>query len=275
MGDILSIMAIHPTAIIDTQAEIDPSAEIGPFVVVEGPVKIGPQTKVYPNAYLSGWTEIGARVEIHPNAVVGHIPQDFHFGGERSYCRIGDGTIIRESASIHRGTQPESWTIIGRDCFILGFAHIGHNCVLDDGVKIYNCAALSGHVEVGRCAIISGYSLIHQFVRIGEYAMIGGGSRITMDVPPYFSAVRESECYGYNVIGLRRSGEFASEEIAEVKAAYRLLYRGGKPFQKAVEELADTVQTRTGRTLLDFLRGPSRRGFVGRSSQQPDESAEK
>jgi len=256
-------MAIHPSAIVSKEAEIDSSADIGPFAVIDGHVKVGPGCRIYPNAYVSGWTELGPKVEIHPNAVVGHVPQDFHFSGERSYCRIGEGTIIREGASIHRGTQPESWTIVGPQCFILASAHVGHNCVLGDSVKVYNCTALSGHVEVGDFAIVSGYSLIHQFVRIGEYCMVGGGSRIGMDVPPFMSAVYESQCYGYNAIGLRRSGKFTAEEILDVKGAYRTLYRSGKPFGQAVEELAGAVKTRTGKRILEFLKSPSKRGFVG------------
>ncbi len=264
-------MAIHPTAVIDKKAEIDPTAEIGPFAVIEGPVKMGPGCRVYPNAYISGWTEIGAKVEIHPNAVVGHLPQDFHFSGERSYCRIGDGTIIREGASIHRGTQPESWTIVGKNCFILASGHVGHNCEVGDGVKIYNCTALSGHVEVGRNAIISGYSLVHQFVRIGEFVMVGGGTRLGKDVPPYFSALGESECYGYNAIGLRRSGEFSPEEIAEVKTAYRTLYRSGKTFGVALEEMAGAMKTKTGRRIVEFIKAPNKRGIIGGSSERGEE----
>lgn len=259
-------MAIHPTAVISSEAQIDPTAEIGPFAVVDGAVRIGPRTRVFPNAYLAGWTEIGADCEIHPNAVVGHVPQDFHFGGERSYCRIGDGTIIREGASVHRGTQPESWTIVGPRCFLLASSHVGHNCVLGEGVKVYNCAALSGHVEVGDFAIVSGYSLTHQFVRIGAYCMIGGGARLTMDVPPYMSAVGETEVYGYNSIGLRRSGAFSSDEVLDVKTSYRTLYRSGLPFRQAVDQLAGLVRTRTGRHILEFVRAESRRGIAGGAS---------
>jgi UDP-N-acetylglucosamine acyltransferase len=256
-------MPIHSTAIVDKRAEIDPEADIGPFVVIDGAVKVGTGTRVYPNAYLSGWTEIGANCQIHPGAVVGHVPQDFHFGGERSFCKIGDGTIIREFASIHRGTQPESWTTIGRECFILGYSHIGHNCVLGDRVKLYNCAALAGHVEVGDDAIISGYALVHQFVRIGSFVMVGGGSRLGKDVPPGFMAVGESRCVGYNSIGLRRSGKFSAEERAEVKTAYRTLYRSGLTFTKAVETLAEQLHTTAGRAILDFIRAPSKRGIIG------------
>jgi len=256
-------MAIHSTAIVDKQAQIADSAEIGPFVVIEGLVKVGEHVKVYPNAYLSGWTEIGDRCEIHPGAVIGHLPQDFHFSGERSYCKIGAGTIIREFASVHRGTQPESWTIVGENCFILGYAHIGHNCELGNEVKVYNCAALSGHVTVGENAIISGYSLIHQFTRLGEYVMIGGGTRLGKDIPPYMKGLYESTCVGYNALGLSRSEAFSREEIREVREAYRVLFHSGLPFRKAVAQFREQAKTRTGRRILDFIDADSRLGIIG------------
>jgi len=265
-------VAIHPTAVVDKRAEIDPSAEIGPYAIIEGPVRIGANSVIYPNTYISGWVEIGCGCQIHPGCVIGHLPQDYHFTGCRSYCRIGDGTIVREFASIHRGTQPESATVVGKNCFIMGYSHIGHNCVVGDEVKLANMAALSGHVEVGRGAFISGYSVIHQFVRIGEYAMIGGLSRIGMDVPPFFTCVRESECIGVNVVGLRRAG-FSAEEIAELRRAYRILYRSGKTFRAAVEEVAGLVQTPAGRRLVEFLQSPSRRGFCGPPEHRRDLAA--
>ncbi len=256
-------MAIHPTAMIDKQADVPASAEIGPNVVIEGAVKLGEQVKVYANAYLSGWTEIGDRCVIHPGAVVGHVPQDFHFTGERSYCRVGAGTIVREFASIHRGTQPESWTIVGENCFILGYAHIGHNCELANGVKVYNCTGLSGHVIIGENAIVSGYVLVHQFARIGEYVMVGGGARVTKDVPPYMKVLHESQCVGYNALGLRRSGQFTAEEVSDARQAYRTLFRSGLPFRKAVDAFSREAQSRTGRRILDFVNSPSKLGFIG------------
>ncbi len=256
-------MAIHQTAVVDKQAEIAETAEIGPHVVVEGPVKIGDHVKIYANAYISGWTEICERCVIPPGAVVGHVPQDFHYGGERSYCKIGAGTIIREFASVHRGTQPESWTILGEDCFILGYAHIGHNCELGNGVKLYNCCALSGHVIVGDNAIISGYSLVHQFARIGEYVMVGGGARLTKDIPPYMKVIGDSACVGYNAMGLRRSEKFTTKEIAETKEAYRILFRSGLPLTKAIDQFREQVKTRTGRRVLEFIDGDSRLGIAG------------
>lgn len=256
-------MAIHPTAVVDKQAQVAASAEIGPFAVIEGPVKIGEDVKVYPSAYISGWTEIGDRCQIHPNAVVGHLPQDFHFEGGRSYCRIGAGTIIRECASIHRGTQAESATIVGENCFILGYSHIGHNCELGNNVKLYNCATLSGHVTVGDNTIISGQVLVHQFCRIGEYVMVGGGARVTKDVPHYMKCLFEAVCVGYNAIGLKRSGEFSPAEVNDVRLAYKTLYRSGLTFRKAVDAFEAQAQTRTGRHIIKFLRSESKLGFAG------------
>lgn len=267
-------MPIHPSAIVDPKAEIAASADIGPFVVIEGHVKIGENVKVYPNAYLSGWTEIGDDCQIHPGAVVGHLPQDFHFGGERTYCKIGAGTIIREFASIHRGTQPESWTIVGEKCFILGYAHIGHNCELGREVKVYNCTGLSGHVIVEDYAIISGYSLIHQFVRIGKMVMIAGGTRLAKDLPPFMMAAHESECVGYNSVGLRRCERYSKEEIDEVRKAYRILFHAGTSFRKAVDQFEAVATTKTGKEILEFIRAESKRGILGGRRHGQEEQEE-
>jgi len=256
-------MAIHPRAIVDPQAHVPPSAEIGPNAVIEGPVRLGEHVRVYPGAYISGWTEIGDRCEIHPGAIIGHLPQDFHYKGERSYCRVGAGTIVREFASIHRGTQPESWTIVGENCFFLGYSHVGHNCELAGGVKLYNNSLLAGHVIVGEHAIISGNCAVHQFARIGEYVMVGGSTRVTKDVPPFMKVVYESQVTGANTIGLKRSGRFTAEEIHEVREAYRTLYRSDLLFRDAVSALAAQVRTRTGRRIVDFIRSESRLGIAG------------
>lgn len=253
-------MAIHPTAIIDSAAEIDPTGEVGAYTIVEGPVKIGAGAKIYHHVYLTGWTEIGPRCEVHPFSIIGHLPQDTHFEGQRSYCRIGAGTIIREYASIHRGTQPESATVVGEDCFLLAHTHLGHNCVLGDRVTMINRAMLGGHTEVGRGAVLSADVSTHQFVRVGEYAMIGSGATLVMDALPFMTARLRNACSGPNLVGLRRNG-FSKLEIAEIKLAYKLIYRSGLPVSKAMNELESTLQTDAGRRLLAFMRAPSKRGL--------------
>lgn len=262
-------MSIHQTAIVDTQAEIDPTAEIGPFAIIEGPVRIGPRTRVYPHAYINGWTEIGADCSIHPGAVVGHLPQDLAYEGGESFCRVGEGTVIREGASIHRGTDPGSETVVGRRCFIMANAHVAHNCRVGDQVKMANGAVLGGHVQVGDQAFLSGNLAVHQFVRIGEYAMLSGLSKITMDIPPGFTAAWDSECVGVNTVGLRRAG-FGHQERQEVKQAYRILYNSGHSFDGALEQLAAAMTTPLGRRILEFLREPSKRGIAGgRKDRRP------
>lgn len=255
-------MAIHPRAIVDSQAQVDSSAEIGPYAVIEGPVRIGPGTRVYPHTYLTGWTTIGANCEVHPTAVVGHLPQDYHFTGERSYCRIGEGTVIREGVSIHRGSQPESSTIIGARCLLMACSHAGHNCELGEEVTLMNGVLLAGHVQVGSHAIISGNVAVHQFVRIGELAMIGGLTKVTMDAPPFMTVAGEDECVGVNLVGLRRRGYDAAAR-SELREAYRRLYRSGRPFRESVAALAERVQTAAGRRLVEFLQSESKRGICG------------
>ena len=253
-------MAIHPTAVLDPAAQVDPTAEVGAYAVIDGPVRVGPGTRIYPHAYLTGWTEIGAGCQIHPFAVVGHLPQDFHFEGHQSYCRIGAGTVIREYVSIHRGTDPESTTLLGEKCFLLAHRHVGHNCVLGDQVTLINGALLAGHTQVGPGALLSAYAGTHQFVRVGEYAMVGPDGRVIMDALPFLTVHGRNACSGVNLVGMRRAG-FSNDEIQEIKVAYKLLYRSGRPLSAAIEEFEAGVQTEAGRRLLAFVKAPSRRGL--------------
>lgn len=265
-------MPIHPTAIVHPDARIDESADIGPYVIIDGPVQIGPNVRVYPYAYLTGWAEIGGGCQIHPHAVVGHLPQDLAHDGSVSYCRIGEGTIIREGVSIHRGTGADTETVVGKRCFFMGNSHVAHNCRVGDDVKMANGAMLAGHVRVGNGAFISGIAGVHQFVRIGELAMIGGVSKVVMDVPP-FAMTNTQGCFaGLNAVGTRRAGLSVAERI-ELKTAFRTLYRSGLPFREAIESVAQSVKTAPGQRLVSFLREPSRRGVVGagwRSGQGPN-----
>ncbi|MCK4341546.1 MAG: acyl-ACP--UDP-N-acetylglucosamine O-acyltransferase [Phycisphaerae bacterium] len=254
-------MPIHPTAIVDKTAEIDPTAEIGAYAVVEKNVRIGAQTRLYPHAYVSEGTTLGARCQIHPFAVVGHPPQDLKFAGQPSYTRIGDETVVREHATIHRGTMPGSTTIVGRRCFIMATAHIGHNCVLGNDVVLVNSVLLSGHVEIGDRALISGNASVHQFVRIGELAMLSGLTPVPKDVPPFMLMVRSEYIAGPNVVGLRRAG-FSSAERHELRRCHRVLYRSGLHFPQAIERVAEMVDTDPGRRLVEFLRSSSKRGYM-------------
>lgn len=253
-------MPIHPTAIVDKHAEVDPTVDIGAYVIVESGVRIGIETKIYPHVYVSQGTTVGQRCQIHPFAVVGHHPQDLAWEGTPSYTQIGDETIIREGASVHRGTIPESTTVIGKQVYMMATSHAGHNCEIGDRAILVNGVLLSGHVRVGQRAVLAGGTRVHQFARIGELAMISG-VRVTNDVPP-FMLVGPAGVIGTNVVGLRRAG-FSDEERMEIRRAYKTLYRSKLSFRAAIEEVAETVRTAPGRRLVEFLRGESRRGYMG------------
>lgn len=265
-------MPIHPSAIIDRSAEIDASVDVGPYAIIEPGVRIGADTRVYPHAYIARGTTLGRRCAVHPGAVVGHHPQDLAWRDAPSYTRIGDDVIIREHAQIHRGTAPESATLVGDRCYIMATGHVGHNCVLGREVKVSNSALLAGYIEVGDGAFLSGNTSLHQFIRIGELVIVGGGVRVNQDVPPFMMVVPEG-VIGPNTIGMRRAG-FSAAQRLEIREAYRLLYRSGLPFREAAARLAATAQSEPARRLVAFLQGKSKRGFLryrGREAGESDE----
>ncbi len=255
-------MPIHATAIISPKSEIDPTAQIGAYVVIDDEVTVGANTRILPHAYLCGYTTIGENNEIFSTAVLGERPQDVAFKGEKSYLVIGDDNIIREGVTIHRATGEGATTNVGNGCFLMGNTHIAHNCRIGNGVITANGAGIAGFVEIGDRAFVSACALIHQFTRIGRLCMIAGGTRLGMDVAPFLMAIGESEVVNINLVGLRRAG-FASQEIKDVRSAYKLLYRCGKPFGKAVEELAASEPSPLVQEMLDFINADSKRGTAG------------
>ena len=255
-------MTIHPTAVINPGAEMSNDVEIGPYVVIEDNVKIGPRVKIWANAYICNFTEIGQDCEIHMGAVIGHLPQDLSFTKKKSRLIVGKRNIIREYATIHRGTQENSITVIGDDNFIMGFVHIAHNCKLGNNIVIANATVLGGYVEVEDKGFISAYVAIHQFVRIGAISMIAGQARVSKDVPPYMLAKGESTVYGINVVGLRRAA-FSQEVRNEIKKAHKILYRSGYKLSQAIEELEKANLGEEVQHLVDFFKKDSKRGICG------------
>lgn len=253
-------MPVHPTALIDPRAEIDESAQIGPYCVIEGPVRVGPRTVLGPFVHLLGHTTIGGDCHFHSGVAVGDVPQDRAFQGHESYVVVGDGTTLREHVTIHRGTTPGSTTRVGNRVMAMAGAHIGHNCIVHDDVMLVNGVLLGGHVEVGRRAVISGNTGVHQFVRIGEFAMIGGLSKITQDVVPYFMVDGHGLCAGINRVGMRRGG-IGREDMEDAKNAFRILCRTKGTLKIAIERLEASMQTPTGKLIYDFVATPSKRGF--------------
>jgi len=254
-------MPIHPTAIIDKAAEIEPSAEVGPYVVIEGPVRVEADVKIYAHAYLCGPTRIGERCEIHMGAVVGHAPQDFAFTGERSYCEIGPETVVREYATVHRGTIPESKTVVGAHCLLAATSHVAHNCVVGDRAILMNGVLLAGHVHVGPRAFLSGGAGFHQFVRVGELVMVSGGAQISSDLPPFLMVYGRNQVSGINRVGVLRA-EMPREDIEEVRQAYKILYRSGKPLSLSIARLDETLVTPAGRRMVDFLKADRKRPLL-------------
>lgn len=254
-------MPIHQSAVVHSDADIHPSAEIGPYAIIESGVTIAPDSRIYAHAYIGTGTTIGARCHIHPFAVVGHLPQDLKFSGAPTYTRIGDDTIIREHVSIHRGTTPDSSTSIGSNCFLMATSHVGHNCSVGDGVILVNGSMLAGHVSIGDKALVMGNAAIHQFVRVGELAIIGGMMRGIMDVPPFMMQAPPGGVTGVNSVGLRRAG-FSPAERAEIRDCFKILYRSGLTFRKAIDRVVALVQTDPGRRLAAFLSAPSKRGYL-------------
>lgn len=261
-------MPIHPTAVVDSQAELHPSVEVGPYAIIEGPVRIEQGTVIGPHVHLLGQTSIGAGCRLHAGVVVGDLPQDRSYAGGESRVVIGPETILREYVTIHRGTKAGTVTSVGQRCMVMAHAHIGHNCEIGDDVVLVNGSLLGGYVSVGRRAVISGNAAVHQFVRVGELAMIGGLSKITQDIPPFMMFDGAGLCVGLNLVGMRRAG-IGPIDRAELKLAYRRLYRTSGSWNSAVSDIADFLETETGRRLVQFLQSPSKRGIHGHSLSDP------
>lgn len=253
-------MAIHPRAIVSPKAELDPTVDVGPNAIIEDHVRIGAGTRVWGNAYITGHTVIGRNNEIHMGAVIGHEPQDLKFDRHcRSYLKIGDGNVFREGCSIHRGTEPESSTVIGNNCLFMASSHVGHNCVVGNNVILCNCALLGGHVHVGDRAFLSGCAGVHQFIHIGRMVMISGQTSISMDVPPFLTIARRNEVHGLNLVGLKRA-KMPRLAITQIKQLYKLFYRSGLALSTALNQaMSDGAFTQ-----------PEAREFIGFVKSSPN-----
>ena len=253
---------IHPSAVVHPKATIGEGAEIGPFCVIGENVRIGERTRLLSHVVVNGYTTVGAESDIYPFCSIGAPSQDRKFHGERSYTTIGDRTTLREYVSVHRATGEGQTTAIGDDVLLLAYVHIAHNCRIGNHVTMSSTAQLAGHVTIEDYATVGGQTGVHQFVRIGEHSMIGGISRITRDVPPYFLVEgNPAQPYGLNSIGLRRA-EFTPEILAELKECYKILYRSGHNISQAIEAMRAVVASDQGRHLLAFVESPSERGIV-------------
>jgi UDP-N-acetylglucosamine acyltransferase len=253
---------IHPSAIISPDADIADDAEIGAFVIIGENCTVGSGSVVAARATLERNVTLGENVNVGIGTILGGLPQDLKFAGEETSVEIGDGTVIREYVTINRGTAHSFKTTVGRNCLIMSYVHLAHDCHVGNHVILSNVVQLAGHVTVEDRAIISGLSAAHQFVRIGRNSFIGGMSRVAKDIPPFLKAVGSPvKLYGLNTIGLQRNG-MDEATILELKRAYRLLFRSDLNITQAIERAQNELEPLAEvQELIRFVEA-SERGVV-------------
>jgi UDP-N-acetylglucosamine acyltransferase len=256
---------IDPLASVHPGAKIGKNVSIAPFAVVEEGAVIGDDCQIGPQAYITRWAILGNSVKVSMGAVIGTDPQDLKFEGENTTAEIGDRTVIREFATINRGTHHSKKTVIGADCMIMSYVHIAHDCKIGNNVIIANGVNLAGHITIEDNAGIGGMVGFHQFVRVGQHCFVGGMSAVRKDVPPYVIAEGNPlDFRGLNSIGLRRRG-FDAEAIMELKRAYKLIYRSGKNVSNAIKELKEMKNILPEvQNVIDFIDASDDRGLMGR-----------
>jgi UDP-N-acetylglucosamine acyltransferase len=255
---------IHPTAIVNPDAKIGENLTVGPYAIIEADVEIGNDCVIGPHAVLYNGARIGNKVNIFQGASVANLPQDLKFSGEPTQFYIGDNTVVREFATLHRGTKETGKSQVGKNCLLMAYAHIPHDCVIGDNCIIANAVQIGGHSHIEDWVIIGGSTPVHQFSLIGEHSMIAGGIRIVQDVPPYILAANMPATYsGLNIVGLRRRG-FKNEDILILKEVYGLIYSKTYNVSQAVaiikEKFGENVYAQK---VLNFL-SRSKRGIVGK-----------
>jgi len=247
---------IHPTALVDPKAELADDVEVGPFTIVDAKVRIDAGTRIGPHAVITGRTTIGKNNHIFQFTSIGEQPQDKKYAGEDTELIIGDDNTIREMCTFSRGSaQGGGATRIGNDNWIMACVHIAHDCILGDHIIMANNTSLAGHVTVGDHAILSGYSLIHQFCSVGEHSFTSFASYVNKSIPPYVTVAGEkARAKGINSEGLKRRG-FTSEQINQVRRAYKILYRESLPLEEATTRITEmAVDSPEIQPLVNFLR---------------------
>jgi UDP-N-acetylglucosamine acyltransferase len=259
----MTLPQIHPTAIVDREAQLSPGVTVGPYTIIEGRVVIGPETQIGPHVVIRDFTTIGERCRIFQFTVLGEIPQDLKFKGEETRLVIGNDNTIREFATMHRGTEGGGGvTSIGNHNLFMAYTHVAHDCRVGNRVIMSNAATLGGHIIVEDHAILGGLSAVHQFGRIGQYAFIGGCSAVHRDVPPYAMAVgNRAKLVGLNQVGLKRHG-FSSATLQSLKRAYELLFLSEYNLKEATGRVREELpQSPEIHHLLRFIE-TSERGLL-------------
>jgi len=253
---------IHPTAIVSSEADVAADVEVGAFAIIGDNCTVPSGCIVSPRATLERNVTLGVNVKIGVGSILGGPPQDLKYAGEETTVEIGEGTVIREYTTINRGTAHSFKTTVGRNCLLMSYVHLAHDCHIGNNVILSNVVQLAGHVTVEDRAIVSGLSAAHQFVRIGRHSFIGGCSRVAKDIPPFLKAVGNPvKLYGLNTLGLQRSG-MEDETIRELKRAYRLLFRSEMNVTQAIEAAQTELEQLPEVTELIRFVEASERGVV-------------
>lgn len=261
-------MNIHPLAIVSPDAQIGRDVSIGPFSVIESDVVIGDRCRLASHVVVKNGTRMGTDNEVCESAVLGGLPQHIHKPEHPGLLVLGSGNTIREQVTLHRAMKEGSATVLGDNNFLMATAHVAHDCHLGNNIIMANAVLLAGHVHVADRAFLSGGSGVHQFCRIGRLAMIGGHARIVQDVPPYVTVDSTgSSVVGLNLVGLRRSGH-TTDEINQLKAAYRMIYRRGLRWSEMLDQLQASFTSGPAALFNEFLRGGTR-GFVQERRMPP------
>lgn len=254
----------HPYTYIDPNAKVAPNVKIDPFTVIHGDVQIGDGTWIGSNVTIMDGVRIGKNCRIFPGAVLGAVPQDLKFAGEKTIVKIGDNTTIREFVTINRGTEERGKTTVGNNCLIMAYSHIAHDCAIGNNVILSNSVQVAGHVVMGDWVVVGGVSAVHQFVQIGQHCFVAGGSLVSKDVPPYIKAVRNPLSYGgVNSVGLKRRG-FSVDQINHILDIYRYIYNKGLNTSQALEYIEEEINASDERDeIVTFVR-ESGRGIIKR-----------
>ncbi len=256
---------IHPTAIIDPQAQLDDEVTVGPYAIIGPDVRVRTGATIQAHAYIGAHTTIGEGCDVFPFACIGTKTQDLKYkAGDITYVEIGARTVLREFSTVHLGTKPGEVTRVGEGCLIMAYCHVAHGCRVGNDVIMSNGATLAGEVTVQDHAIIGGMSGVHQFCRIGAYAMVGGASKIRQDCPPFMLTETtgvETRVIGPNIVGLQRRG-FSPEVRSALKEAYRLLYREGLNRSQALERIRYEVDSLPEIQQLVAFYAESQRGVT-------------
>lgn len=251
---------VHPTAVIAPTAQLGRNVAVGPYAVIEDEVVVGDGCEIHAHAVLKRFTRLGESNRIFEHAVIGGEPQDVKFRGEASACIIGHDNIFREGVTINRGCGEHTETRVGNNNFLMAYSHVAHNCELADDIIVANNVALAGHIRIEDHAFLSGGVVVHQFTRIGKYAMIGGNSKIVQDCLPFFTTDGvPGRTRGLNLVGLRRGG-FSHEQIQAMKQAYRTLFYSQLHLDAALLQL-EAMEDANVQYLVAFIRS-SQRGFA-------------